>query len=278
MFNNEGTPAMKFSICSTGLKGMILEKVLEAATQLQLHGVELWDGHLEAYLDNGGSLPELRQQLTAHRLVVPAISTYAAFSKGEQASDQELQNIQRAARWAAELECPRVRAFAGHLPSCKADAMLWQQVQSGLCAASEVCSQLGIRLAVETHNNTLADTEESIAVLLELSGPVVELIYDGFNFFVDQLDPLPALEKFYPRITHVHVKNYKWNHHNWAQSVPVPVLQGDSNQRAILQRLAELEYGGFVSFEYFGDQVLELTWLSYLEVTHQFFGGGAYRP
>lgn len=138
--------------------------------------------------------------------------------------------------------------------------------------------QLGVRLAVEMHNNTLADTKDSIAALLEHGGPELELIFDGFNFFVDQLDPLPALEQFYPRITHVHIKNYKWNHHDWAQSVPVPVLQGDSDQRAILQKLAELEYGGYVSLEYFGDQVLELTRLSYLEVAHQFFGGGANRP
>ncbi|CAM4351600.1 sugar phosphate isomerase/epimerase family protein [Paenibacillus phoenicis] len=278
MLNNPRTPAMKFSICSTGLKGMILEKVLEAAAQLQLHGVELWDGHLEAYLDSGGSPAELRRQFTEHQLVVPAISTYATFSKSKEDWEQDLQHIQRAARWAAELDCPRVRTFAGHLPSREANSALWEQVQSGLCAASEVCAQFGIRLAVEMHNNTLADTEESLAALLELGGPSVELIFDGFNFFVDQLDPLPALLKFYPRITHVHVKNYKWNHHDWAQSVPVPVLQGDSDQRTILQKLVELEYGGFVSFEYFGDQVLELTRLSYLEVANQFSGGGAKRP
>ncbi|MDU4698069.1 MAG: sugar phosphate isomerase/epimerase family protein [Paenibacillus sp.] len=265
----ESTP--KFSICSTGLKGILLEQVLEAATRLQLDGVELWDGHLEA----AGSPAELRRNLAGRRLHVPVISTYATFSKSAEAWEQDLQDIEEAARWAAELNCPRVRVFAGHLPSREADPALWNRVLSGLSAASEACAKQGVKLAVEMHNNTLADTVESIAMLLNHGGPELELIFDGFNFFVDRLDPLPVFDQFYPRITHVHVKNYKWNHQDWAQSVPVPVLQGDSDHRAILQKLAELGYDGFISFEYFGDLALELTRLSCLEVKKELFGGGA---
>lgn len=269
------TPAMKFSISSTGLKGMNLKEVLEAAARLQLDGVELWDGHLEAYLDSGGTPAELRRYLTEHRLGVPAISTYASFSQSQEAWGSDLRTIQRAARRAAELDCPRIRTFAGHLPSREADRLIWNRVGSGLSEASKACAAHGVRLAIEMHNNTLADTVESIATLLESDGPELELIFDGFNFFVDRLDPLPALTQFYPRITHVHFKNYKWNRQDWTQSVPVPVLQGDSDHRAILRKLAELEYDGFVSFEYFGDQVLELTRLSCLEVTKELSGGGA---
>ncbi|GJM79025.1 hypothetical protein HMSSN139_15210 [Paenibacillus sp. HMSSN-139] len=75
------TPAMKFSICSTGLKGMSIEEVLEAAARIELDGVELWDGHLEVYLDSGGTTYELGRYLLEHKLSVPAISTYAAFSQ-----------------------------------------------------------------------------------------------------------------------------------------------------------------------------------------------------
>lgn len=263
---------MKFSICSTGLKGMSIEEVLEAAVRIELDGVELWDGHLEAYLDSGGTTYELGRYLLEHKLSVPAISTYAAFSQNEEA---DLQQVQRTARWAAELGCPRVRTFAGHLPSRESDRSIWNCVSSGLSEASKACAGHGVRLAIEMHNRTLADTLESIAKLLDRGGPELELIFDGFNFFVDHLDPLPALNRFYPRITHVHFKNYKWNRQDWAQSVPVSVLQGDSDHRAILRKLAELEYDGYVSFEYFGDQVLELTQLSCLEVKQELSGGGA---
>ncbi|MNI78094.1 Inosose dehydratase [compost metagenome] len=128
------------------------------------------------------------------------------------------------------------------------------------------------------HNNTLADTTDDIAELLNRVGPELELIFDGFNFFVDHQDPLPALDRFYRRISHVHFKNYQWNHQDWGQSVPVPVLQGDCDHRAILRKLAELEYDGFLSFEYFGDRVLELTQLSLIEVTQELSGGGDDRP
>lgn len=254
---------------------MILKEVLEAATQLRLDGVELWDGHIESYLDGGGTTYELGRYLLEHRLSVPVISTYAAFSQNEEA---DLQQVQRAARWAKELGCPRIRTFAGHLPSREAPPFLWDSVVSGLSAASAACVEHGVRLAIEMHNNTLADTEDNIAKLLDRGGPELELIYDGFNFFVDHQDPLPVLDRCFHRISHVHFKNYQWNHQDWAQSVPVPVLQGDSDHRAILRRLAKLGYDGFLSFEYFGDRVLELTQLSCIEVNHELSDGGDDRP
>ncbi len=257
---------------------MILKEVLEAANRSQLDGVELWDGHIESYLDDGGTTYELGRYLWEHRLRVPAISTYASFSKSEVAWELDLQQVKRAAHWAKELGCPRIRTFAGHLPSREATPSVWDSVVSGLSAASAACAEHGVRLAIEMHNDTLADTEDTIAKLLDRGGPELELIYDGFNFFVDHQDPLPVLDRFYRRISHVHFKNYRWNHQDWAQSVPVPVLQGDSDHRAILRKLAELEYDGFLSFEYFGDRVLELTQLSLIEVTRELSIGGDDRP
>ncbi|GJM72876.1 hypothetical protein HMSSN036_50920 [Paenibacillus macerans] len=74
------------------------------------------------------------------------------------------------------------------------------------------------------------------------------------------------LKRFYGFITHVHFKDYRWNRDNWALSKPVPVLQGDADHRSILKELWAQGYGGFISFEYFGEDVLELTRQSYAEV------------
>ncbi|WP_334072841.1 MULTISPECIES: sugar phosphate isomerase/epimerase family protein [Paenibacillus] len=269
--NSRIAPGLKFSLCSTGLKGETLENVLNLAADIGLQGVELWTGHIQSYLERGGSSGQLRGLLEQRGLRVPAISEYTYFSKGAEETSGELRRIQSAAVWARELGCPRIRSFAGHRPSRSTLAEEWDAVVSGLTEAVKICSSEGVRLAVEIHNHTLADTSESLAVLVrDVPAPGIELIYDGFNLFVDHLDPIPVLERFFTDIGHVHFKDYHWDHQDWSRSVPVPILQGDADHKAILRKLLELGYNGFISFEYMGnpEQVVSNTKRSLAEIRH----------
>lgn len=281
-----GGSNMKFSLCSTGLKSLTLEEVLAACEQLGLQGAELWIGHLEDFAHRGGTSADLRRLLARHRLAVPAISDYTYFSRSDSESERDVTRISQAAEWAAAIGCPRIRTFAGHLASREASGEQWSRAFIGLDKALNACREQGVKLAVEIHNGTFADTADSLAALLGQVGQPrqirhprppnqpnqpwppgeLELIYDGFNLFVDRLDPLPVLKRFYGSITHVHFKDYRWNRDNWALSKPVPVLQGDADHRSILKELRAQGYGGFISFEYFGEDVLELTRQSYAEV------------
>ncbi|MCM3699374.1 sugar phosphate isomerase/epimerase [Paenibacillus macerans] len=263
-----GINGMKFSLCSTGLKSLPLEEVLAACERLGLHGAELWIGHLEDFTHRGGTPAELRRLLARHRLAVPAISEYTYFSRSDSESERDVTRISQAARWAAAAGCPRIRTFAGHLASREASGEQWSRAVSGLDKALNACHEQGVKLAVEIHNRTFADTTDSLVALIGQVGQPgeLELIYDGFNLFVDRLDPLPVLKRFYGFITHVHFKDYRWNHDNWELSKPVPVLQGDADHRSILEELRAQGYDGFISFEYFGEDVLELTRQSYAEV------------
>ncbi|WP_178075925.1 sugar phosphate isomerase/epimerase family protein [Paenibacillus oralis] len=266
-----GSNGMKFSLCSTGLKSLTLEEVLAACERLGLHGVELWIGHLEEYAQRGGTPADLCRLLARHRLAVPAISGYTYFSRSDSESGRDVTRISQAARWAAAVGCPRIRTFAGHLASREASGEQWSRAATGLGKALNACHEQGVKLAVEIHNGTFADTADSLAALLGQVGQTrqpgeLELIYDGFNLFVDRLEPLPVLKRFYGSITHVHFKDYRWNHEDWALSRPVPVLQGDADHRSILKELRARGYDGFISFEYFGEDVLELTRQSYAEV------------
>ncbi|MNJ54472.1 hypothetical protein D3C77_499120 [compost metagenome] len=83
---------------------------------------------------------------------------------------------------------------------------------------------------------------------------------------MDQIDRLPVLEQFYSFITHVHFKDYHWNHEDWSKSEAVPVLQGDAGHPAILDKLLDLGYKGFISIEYFNDRVVELVEQSLTEI------------
>lgn len=263
-----GINGMKFSLCSTGLKSLTLEEVLAACKRLGLHGAELWIGHLEDFAHRGGTSAELRRLLDRHGLAVPAISAYTYFSGSDLECEQDVRRIRQAAEWAAAIDCPRIRTFAGHLASREASGRQWSRAVTGLGKALSACHEQGVKLAVEIHNQTFADTADSLVALIGQVGQPgeLELIYDGFNLFVDRLDPLPVLKRFYGFITHVHFKDYRWNHDNWALSKPIPVLQGDADHRSILEELRGQSFDGFISFEYFGENVLELTRQSYAEV------------
>lgn len=260
---------IKFSLCSTGFKQERLEAVLSLAEDVGLQGVELWAGHLDEYEGRGGTAAGLTKLLAERCLEVSAISEYTYFSKGPEESRAELARIGRASEWAAELGCPRIRTFAGHRASRAALALEWDGVIDGLGKAHEICLTKQVQLAVEIHNNTLADTAESLTALLrDVRGEGLKLIFDGFNLFVDHLEPVPVLEQFFPWIDHVHFKDYRWNHQDWSQSQAVPVLQGDANHAPILQKLLDLGYRGWISFEYMGDydQVVLNTKRSFSEV------------
>ncbi|MNJ36601.1 Inosose dehydratase [compost metagenome] len=277
-------------MCTTGLKALSIEEIIAEAQRMQLQGLEIWSGHIEDYLNRGGKLGELHALLAASGLFVPAISEYTYFTKGPEACKEDIALVQRAAEWAKALECPRIRTFAGHIPSREATSEQWDLVMEGLYEALQACKQQEVALAIEIHNNTLADTEDSLQKLMTASSSTpanvdqdhsvnetvpnndapLELIYDGFNLFVDHFDQayrLGILERFYPVISHVHFKDYHWNHEDWSKGEAVSVLQGDAGHAAILDKLLELQYTGFISLEYFNERVVELVQQSLAELS-----------
>lgn len=234
--------------------------------------MEIWSGHIEEYLNRGGSLNELRAMLDCNQLQVPSLSEYTYFTKSIEACQADLASLGRSAEWAKALRCPRIRTFAGHVSSREATNEHWEMATAGIQEAVQSCKRQGVALAVEIHNNTLADQADSLSRLLldcsdSTGSTLLEFIYDGFNLFVDHIDPISILKQFYPYINHVHFKDYRWDHENWGKSTPVPVLRGDAGHTNILNTLLALEYKGFISFEYFGNQALELAEQSLVELT-----------
>ncbi|GIP21614.1 sugar phosphate isomerase/epimerase [Paenibacillus sp. J22TS3] len=260
-------PVWKYSMCSTGLKSRSLSEVMSTARDVGLDGVELWTQHVEDALKSGESLDQIKARLQETDLEVPALAAYTSFSKGPEEIAADLREIERAAELARGVGSPRIRTFAGHVPSAEAGLKEWEAAVNGIRQAACICAASGIRLAVEIHNRTYVDRLDRIKRLVDdVNEESLELIYDPFNLFVDHQDTLPALEVLYPWIKHVHFKNYQWNHQNWGLSVPVPILQGDCDHSLIISRLAGLQYEGFISFEYFGEGCADLASRSLTEI------------
>lgn len=267
---------LRYSICSTGFKQQSIEQIGAMAKDCGLEGIEIWSGHIEHFLKRGHRIHQLKDLLLEHQFEVPVISEYTYLSGDEEDYEKELERIHQAAQWCNELGCPRIRTFLGRHSSQVALAKEWELTIQRLGEAVTLCDKYGVKLAVEIHNNTFADTASSLAAMFrDVPAAGLELIYDGFNLFVDSLAPVPVLESFFPYIHHVHFKDYLWNHRDWSLSKPVSVLQGDAGHTAILSKLLELSYEGTISFEYFGEDAISCTKQSLAEVK-EFIRSGAY--
>jgi len=255
---------LKWSLCTTGFKEQTLEEAAAFAHRIGLDGIEIWLGHVEDTRERDGSSDRLRDLLNHFGLAVPMISTYANFSKSAQESIQETQ---RALEFAAEIECPAVRIFAGHLPFGQVTPEEWERTASAIGQVMTRADFHGVNVAVEVHNHTFADCISGVEALLEKVGhPRLRLIFDGFNLYVDGRDQLEALHRLYQYIDHVHLKNYWWDAQNWENSVPSSVFTGDVDNRKLLGELISRGYEGYLSFEYFGEQKERCIQQSLLEV------------
>lgn len=249
---------MKRSICTSGFKDWDVDKVLEWAAQIGIDGMELWMGHIERYQEEHGPLDRLKAKLHEHGLEVPAISGYTTFSggfSGEKDLKQEFKSMNRLLDVARQLQCPLIRTFVGHVSSRRASPEQWGQIVRDMRNVMKMADQYEVNIAVEVHYDTFVDNTESVQMLLqEVDHPRLKLVFDGANLNVERIDQMEALPILYPWVSHVHIKNYHWDHSNWYKSVPVSILKGDIDNQALIKALDERQFSGYVSLEYFGEK------------------------
>ncbi|MGG1573443.1 sugar phosphate isomerase/epimerase family protein [Fictibacillus sp. NRS-1165] len=248
---------MQLSLCSTGFKDMPVENVIDLANKLGLDGIELWIQHILDYEQTHGDLDGLLLLLRRHNLHVPVISGYTYFSKND--SERELREMENMMQRAAILKCKLIRTFVGHIPSIQTNLVEWSKTLSSIMEALKLAHEYKMYIGVETHNNTFADSFDSLRLLIkEINDPYLKIIYDGFNFHIDGYDSMEVLREFYPHIFHVHLKNYRWCFEDWDKSVPTSIFEGDFNHLGQIQLLKDQQYSNYLSLEYFGDDARQL--------------------
>jgi 3-dehydroshikimate dehydratase len=245
--------AMKWSLCSTGNRDKPVEYVLNRVRELGLDGVELWTGHIDEYAERCGAVDGLVDEIRSSGWQVPAISPYTHFTKSDEERAESLAAVEKAAQYAVRFGSPLVRIFLGHLPSAEASEELWDRAIQTLKQALDLADRYGVNLGLEMHNNTFADSIESIRrIIVDADHPRLRLLFDGFNLYLERTDQAEALEAFYDYTDHVHIKNYFWKLDAPESRKPSTVLVGDVDNVKLCEMLRSKGYEGFLSFEYFG--------------------------
>ncbi len=195
---------MKLSLCTISFRHQLisLEEIARWAMQHHFNGIELWGVHAKS-LGQGSDYN--REWLRERDLRVPMLSDYLPVGGDKSvAIDKASDLCALARRWGAQ----KIRTFAGNRASDEVNAeerLAWVRRLRDLC---EVVESFGIRLIVETHPNTLADTLASTLQLIdEVDHPALKLNFDVIHVWEGGTEPIEAFRKLLPLVDHMHLKN-----------------------------------------------------------------------
>lgn len=195
---------MNLFLCTISFRHQLIsiEEIASWARYHQFSGIELWGVHAKNLYqshDYGGDW------LSLQNLRVPMVSDYLPVA-GEKdvAMDKASELCRLACRWGAK----KIRTFAGNRGSSDVpdeQRHAWVHRMRDLCS---VVDSFGLRLVVETHPNTLADTLLSTRRLVEeIDHAALRLNFDVIHVWESGAEPIDAFREFLPFIDHMHLKN-----------------------------------------------------------------------
>lgn len=195
---------MNLSVCTISFRHHLisLDAIADWATEHDFQGIELWGVHAK----NLATFPQYDAHwIRSKCLSVTMLSDYLPLQGDRHlAREKALQLCRLCQHWGAR----KLRTFAGDKPSQNVspeERGAWITRLRELC---DIAATHGVSLVVETHPDTLADTQASTLQLLEeVSHSALRLNLDVIHVWEGGADPLEALRLFEPFVAHMHLKN-----------------------------------------------------------------------
>ncbi len=238
---------MKVSVCTTWFKHLNIEDVIKNLAPYDINAVEIYAGHISEYLERNADVSNLKHLLKKSKLKVCAIAPYFNFLE-ENTAIESYEQAKKCVAYAKALDASLVRVFVGHIPSASMTELQYQRCVTYLQKITAL--DRNIYWGLETHNSQPTDRVQSVQRFIEAVGARnLKVIFDGYNFFVDGIDQVDALQQLYQDTAHVHMKNYLIE-----SKSPVPIHMGDANNDKVLAYLARHGYDGYISLEYFAKE------------------------
>ncbi len=201
-------------------------------------GVEIWEPHLAAL--PATDVPALRQRLADLGLAVPMVSGYYDFTGDAERCAASERHAEAVLTRTAAVGGSAIRIFTGkqRTSTCTPEGRV--RAVAALRRLADRGADLGIRLAAEVHDWNLTDSVDNCLSLVdEIGRPSFGLIFHPSMF---SPDPLPAMERLWPWIFHIHATN-----------PPGGIADGPIDWRRLVAALAGRGYAGWLSVEWFAE-------------------------
>ncbi|MBY6141560.1 sugar phosphate isomerase/epimerase [Leisingera daeponensis] len=255
---------MKISLCTISFRHQLigLKDIAFWARDNGFQGIELWGVHAR-------NQPPLAihnaQWMASHGLAVPMISDYLPLHDPDLLRDRTLALCAQARTWGAG----KMRTFAGQQASAAATPDERRQTIRALREACVIAADHGLRLLVETHPGTLADSLAATCGLIDATNhDSLAINFDALHVWEGGDDPVEARRILLPRIAHYHLKNVSardrldvfapGNVYSAAGSRDgmVPLFEGAYDYTRLLAAMAQ-DPACEASLEWFGDAVFQ---------------------
>jgi sugar phosphate isomerase/epimerase len=149
---------------------------------------------------------------------------------------------------AAELGATYVRTFLGELPGgTKLDSSIYENVSDCLNAASEHAESVGVKIAVEPHDDFVLSSTVVPIFDQNKSHPALRVIWDIGNAFAAGEDPAQGFDLLKHHLAYVQVKDGKGREPNWQLC---PLGEGDVPLSQAFELLLANDYQGAFSVEW----------------------------
>ncbi len=234
---------LKTCLCSIACKNgqWTAEQIIDLAAELKFDGIELWGSFF------ADAAPDRCRQIVQYcrdkGLAVPMISPYIGFfdiTKGNHAP--MVAECEKFLKIAKFVGVSKIRSFAGfvcEISAATSDEANWAYAINGFAEYAALAEQLGIDLALETHEQSLIDAMSGIEMLLR-GVPSRRL---KINFQIDQLPEnskmsIPQIwDRLRDRVVHMHYH--------------VPTTDEKRAQtRELFGCMKRDKWDGFISIEY----------------------------
>ncbi|AUR01859.1 sugar phosphate isomerase/epimerase family protein [Phaeobacter inhibens] len=255
---------MKISLCTISFRHQLidLKDIAFWARDTGFQGIELWGVHAR----NQSPLAiHNAQWMAAQGLSIPMISDYLPLQDRQELTRRTRALCALAQTWGAG----KIRTFAGMQASATVPAADRAQTTRALRHACDIAADHGLRLLVETHPGTLADTLASTVALIDATDhDALAINFDALHVWEGGDDPVTARRTLLPRIAHYHLKNVSdrarlpvfapANVYSAAgcRTGMVPLMEGAYDYRSLLREMWQ-DGPCEASLEWFGDEVFQ---------------------
>jgi len=235
------------------------EKDVEEFAAAHCGAIELWLGKLETFLDS--HVPADVQRLLAQNSIAAPVASYQGgllSSTGD--ARQEHWNLFRNRLDLCQQLHVQTLVLACDV-SGAISAEIVEHVKQSLAEAATLAHQHGVRLALEFQARaTMANNLQSCAALVEEIGhPALGICLDLFHFYTgpsktEDLGYLTATNLF-----HVQMCDLAGIPREWAADAD-RILPGDGDipTAPLIERLRQIDYGGYVSVELMNPQIWQI--------------------
>jgi sugar phosphate isomerase/epimerase len=228
-----------------------INTIITKALEFGYEGIE-WRGGPQGHVQPTISAREkvnLRKMSGDAGLTALAITTYTSFvSHLAEERQSNVDELRRYADLAAELAATYVRAFLGELPEdTKIASSIYKNISDCLNAASEYAASVGVKIAVEPHDNFTRSAVISPIFDPNRSHPDLRVIWDIGNTFAAGEDLVEGFELLRDRLAYVQIKDGVRHDSGWQLCA---LGQGDVPLSRAFELLLGYGYEGAFSVEW----------------------------